>query len=409
VIETEILITGAGPAGATTAMALAGAGISCLLVDKAVFPRDKICGDALSGKVVLSLSRLGVDLPVQLTADKHYMHSHGVTFIAPNGKALSVPFRKNADDVTPPGFIARRFNFDNWLFEKAKHSPGVNVETGLELEKFEHQDGYWLVYDKDNTPVIKARLIIAADGAHSRFVRNVLRVQQEDRHFCAGLRVYYKGVSNLNGDGFIELHFLKDVLPGYFWIFPLPGGAANVGLGIRSDVIRKKKMNIKKILQDIISNDPQIAPRFVNASAEGPVQGYGLPLGSARRPLSGEGYLLLGDAGSLIDPFTGEGIGNAMISGLKAAEVVVKNFSVRNFSAPAMAVYDTLVYKRLGSELRLSEKMQQLVNYPWLFNLVANKANRSQTLRETISCMFDDIELRGKLKDPRFYFKILLE
>lgn len=407
--ETEILITGAGPAGATAALALSRQGIPCMLADKAVFPRDKVCGDALSGKVVLSLSRLKEDLPYELIRDPHFFPSHGVTFVAPNGKTLSVPFRKKEGDTDPPGYIARRFDFDNWLFDKASGAPHVTVRTGLELYRYQRMNDHWVVSDQNNLPLIRAKMIVVADGAHSRFVRNIVRPQEDDKHFCAGLRVYYKGVHGLDQQGFIELHFLKNVLPGYFWIFPLPDGCANVGLGIRSDVIRRKRMNLKKILQEIIDSDPRIAPRFKGAIAEGPVQGYGLPLGSARRKLSGEGYVLLGDAGSLIDPFTGEGIGNAMISGLKAGEVIAKLYSEKLYDAEHLAEYDQLVYKRLGSELHISEKMQQLVNYPWLFNLVANKANRSKTLRETISCMFDDIELRGKLKDPRFYFKILFE
>ena len=117
--------------------------------------------------------------------------------------------------------------------------------------------------------------------------------------------------------------------------------------------------------------------------------------------------MLLGDAGSLIDPFTGEGIGNAMICGIKAAETVAAVNG--DYSAVQLQQYDESVYKRLWPELSLSKKMQELVKYPWLFNLVVNKAARSKTLRETISCMFEDLDLRGRLKDPRFYLKVLFE
>jgi flavin-dependent dehydrogenase len=152
-----------------------------------------------------------------------------------------------------------------------------------------------------------------------------------------------------------------------------------------------------------------IAPRFQGATAEGSISGYGLPLGTVKRKLSGDGYLLLGDAGSLIDPFTGEGIGNAMISGMKAAEVIVANYPAKKFGEAELNAYDEIVYKRLWPELQLSARMQQLVKYPWLFNLVVNKALRSPSLQETISCMFEDVDLRGRLKKPAFYLKVLFE
>ena len=229
----------------------------------------------------------------------------------------------------------------------------------------------------------------------------------EDEHYCAGLRAYYKGVKDLDPNGYIELHFVKDFLPGYFWIFPLPNGYANVGVGMRSDMVSKKKVNLKEDMLKLIREYEPIRKRFEGAELEGPIRGYGLPLGSKKRPLSGDGFILLGDAGSLIDPFTGEGIGNAMISGLKAAETIEALNG--NYTAAALKMYDDSVYKRLWPELSLSKKMQELVKYPWLFNLVVNKAVRSKTLRETISCMFEDIDLRGRLKDPRFYLKVLME
>ena len=97
-----------------------------------------------------------------------------------------------------------------------------------------------------------------------------------------------------------------------------------------------------------------------------------------------------------------------MICGLKAGEII-SDIKDKKYTAAALSAYDVSVYKRLWPELSLSKKMQELVKYPWLFNLVVNRAIRSKTLRETISCMFEDLDLRGRLKDPRFYFKVLFE
>lgn len=400
-----VTVVGAGPAGCTVALALSKRGIPVLLLDRSTFPRDKVCGDALSGKVVLTLNRIDPALTSDLRHQEFALGSHGVEFFAPNGKSLKLPFRKEKDPSSAPGFIARRTDFDNWLFRHAASAPGVTVKTGIRIEHFRREQEAWIIGDSTGENEFHTDLVVAADGAQSRFARSVGGIRVEDEHYCAGLRMYYQGVRDLDPNGFIELHFLPDFLPGYFWIFPLKNGAANVGVGLRSDVVALRRINLKEKMDRIIREHPVLSKRFTNAVPEGPVRGYGLPLGSKRRPISGDGYILLGDAGSLIDPFTGEGIGNAMISGLKAAEVVAS--CQGDYSAERMKAYDEAVYKRLWPELNLSKKMQELVRFPWLFNLVVNKASRSAELRDTIACMFEDIDLRGRLKDPRFYWRVL--
>ncbi len=408
-ISSVITIIGAGPGGCTAAIALSKAGIPCTLVDQSSFPRDKVCGDALSGKVILTLKRLNEELPKQLGIEETSIASHGVTFVAPNGKSLKVPFRRDINENAPPGFISKRIHFDNWLFEQAKVCPLVTVITDLRIDTFNKSNKNWIISDKEGKTKIETQLIIAADGAHSRFAKQIGGIEFEPEHYCAGLRGYYKGVKDLDTKGFIELHFVKEFLPGYFWIFPLPNGDANVGVGMRSDVVSRKKINLKNEMLKLIDTHPTLKERFKNATLEGSIQGYGLPLGSKKRVISGDGYLLLGDAASLIDPFTGEGIGNAMISGLKAAEVITSLCENKKFDATSLSKYDDVVYKRLWPELSLSKKMQELVKYPMLFNFVVNKAIRSKTLQETISCMFEDIDLRNRLKDPLFYLKVLFE
>jgi flavin-dependent dehydrogenase len=117
--------------------------------------------------------------------------------------------------------------------------------------------------------------------------------------------------------------------------------------------------------------------------------------------------MLCGDAAQLIDPFTGEGIGNAMLSGMHAAQQAAACIANNNFSASFMYQYDIRLYERLWNELLLSYRLQQLVNFPSMFNLVVRKANGNQMLRETISVMFEDLDARANLKKPSFYLKML--
>lgn len=408
--QTEICILGAGPGGATAALHLAHKGIPSLLVDKANFPRDKVCGDALSGKVVNELRRISPELPGLFSQQQEALPSWGIHFISPGGHQLSVPFKYNYNKSqdSPAGYIAKRLHFDNFLVEQVRQRPGVQLWEGVELTQYVRQpDGSFILSDKSGKPLVQAKLLIAANGAQSGFARHVANLQQEPEHYCAGLRAYYQNVAALDKDNFIELHFFKDFLPGYFWIFPLPNGHANVGVGMLSSEVSKKKVNLKKEMLRMIQEHPELQKRFANAQLIGDIKGYGLPLGSKKRSISGANYMLVGDAGALIDPFTGEGISNAMISGRWAAEQAEKCLQEQNFSAGFMKTYDAAVYNRLWKELKLSRKMQQLLDYPWLFNQVAAKASRNKALAETISCMFNDLDLRERLKQPSFYLKLL--
>lgn len=406
-IDTQICIVGAGPGGATAALVLGRAGVPCVLVDKADFPRDKICGDALSGKVVEVLRKIDPEIAKRLAIEPTQVGSWGVNFVAPNGKSLRVPFKTNMDKAkdAAPGFIAKRVDFDHFILQEALKYPSVTFVPNLKLEQYTKTENGYTATDKAGTCTINANLLIIADGAQSLFARHHAGIKMEPNHYCAGVRAYYNGVKGMDDDNFIELHFIKDLLPGYLWIFPLPNGEANVGLGVRSDYISKRKLNLKQLLPKVIQAHPELEKRFDGAELIDEVRGYGLPLGSKKRPISGDGYMLIGDAASLIDPFTGEGIGNAMMSGMLAAQQVLASDS---YAAAELKQYDTAVYRRLWSELSLSRKMQQLVTVPWLFNLVVNKAQKSKTLQETISCMFEDMDMRERLKQPSFYVNLLL-
>ncbi len=408
-ISTDVLVLGAGPGGAMAALFLHKEGVDCVVVDKAVFPRDKICGDALSGKVVEVLNRYDRALTDKLALRKESLPCWGVTFVAPDLEALSIPFQLSGNGQErerAPGFISRRMDFDNFLVDEVRGKDGIRLMEGCEIKSFERNADGYLFTAADGT-TIQARMVIVADGAHSRFAKEVAGIEVEKEHYCAGVRAYYEGVEGIADGNYIELHFLKDLLPGYFWIFPLPDGGANVGLGIRSDYASKRRINLRKELPELIKRYPQLQERFKNARLTDEIRGYGLPLGSKKRPISGDHYLLVGDAASLIDPFTGEGIGNAMLSGMLAAQQAVKAVQAGRFDAAFQQPYDQAIFRRLWPELKLSYRMQRLVNYPWLFNFVVRKANRNRVLRETITVMFEDIDLRDRLRKPSFYFQLL--
>lgn len=406
-LHTDVCILGGGPGGCSAALQLAKLGVHSVVLEKAVFPRDKVCGDALSGKVMRTLERLDPDLAAMVKRDARSMPSWGVTFVAPSGRALRVPFSRNTGEGEAPGVILPRLQFDDLLFQRAKATSGITTHEGSAARSFERHNAGWRITTSDGR-VIDARLIIDGSGANSPFARHVAGLPMEPRHHAAGVRAYYSGVKDLDPQGFIELIFLKDLLPGYLWVFPLPNGRANVGLGLRSDVVKTRRADLKALMVQLLGTHPQLKERFAKAKLEGTIQGMGLPLASKRRALSGDGYLLIGDAGHLIDPFTGEGISHAMISGVYAADIAAEVLVEKDTSAKRLLAYDQRVWKRLGKELAISTRLQQMANQAWLFDFVVDRANKNPALADTISSMFTDLDMRERLKKPGFYMDLLL-
>ncbi len=410
-LETSVIIIGAGPAGAGASFFLSKYKIPHIVIEKETFPRDKVCGDACSGKTALVINRANPEwLSEILNEPNAFLPSWGIKFVAPNGKALDIPFSpKRTKETRAPGFTVPRLTFDNLLFEKMA-SPYCTIMQGAQVSAINNTAGSVSVAltQNETTYEITAPIIIGADGDKSIVRKKYLRENAAPKAYAVGLRAYYEGVTGMHEEQFIELHFLPEMLPGYLWIFPLPGGMANVGVGILSEVVRKKNINLREQMLDAIKNNPQIGPRFANAKLVGKIQGWGLPLAVERQPLSGDNFMLTGDAGCLIDPFSGEGIGNALYSGMLAAAAIKQCIEQHNYSAAFLkTAYDDVLYKRLGDEFKVSAALQRLCKYPWLFNFVVNKAYKSQSLRDTISCMFTDMDLREQLSKPSFYFKIL--
>jgi geranylgeranyl reductase family protein len=407
----EIVIIGSGPAGCAASLLLSQKKIHHLIVDKALFPRDKICGDALSGKVIQQLNRLDPAIVAEMhSKTNEFIGSWGVKFAAPNGKYIDIPFQPNRAVVNlPAGYISKRVDFDHFLVQQIQSPYAEHVQGAELLEAKKINEKLELSIKKDDqVKKITCNLAIGCDGDRSVINKQLGTIVKEPSHYAAGIRGYYEGVTEFHEENFIELHFMDEVLPGYLWIFPLPNGLANVGVGMLSASVSKKKVDLKKAMQKAIEENPTIKHRFKNAKLNGKIQGWGLPLGTKKRRLSGDHFLLTGDAGSLIDPFTGEGIGSAIISGVQAGEMAVKAFEQNRYDAAFLESYDVAVYKKLWEELKLSHTLLKLCKFPWLFNFIVNKAAKSKTLRDTISCMFVDLELRAKFRDPMFYLKLLL-
>jgi geranylgeranyl reductase family protein len=406
-IKTQVVIIGAGPGGCSASIYLSKFGINHVILEKETFPRDKVCGDALSGKITNQLRKIDPSWLDELKfSESKFTPSWGVVFSAPDGNEVAIPFKHKPEEAEhSPGFISKRIDFDHFLFQKLNRN-FAEIYEGEEVKEVEITTESAVV----STPnfEVTADLVLSAEGTRALVAKQFTEYTVEHEHYCAGLRAYYTGVKGLNKDGFIELHFVEESLPGYFWIFPLPNGQANIGIGMLSKYVSKHKVNLKKLMLEVLESD-KFKARFADAELQGKILGWGLPLGSKKRNISGNRFMLIGDSASLIDPFTGEGIGNAMFSGKWAAEQAQECIQQNNFSAEKLSAYDKTVYKKLGSELRVSTLLQKLIKHPRLFNFMIRKIKNNRELRQTITFMFDDVDLRKKFSNPLFYLRVLFK
>jgi len=400
----DVIIVGAGPAGTTAALYAHRLELKCILLDKAVFPRDKICGDALSGKSIRIMRELGI-LDELNNLDGSEINR--ITFGSPKNIQFDVNLKgtKNDDQITK-GFVIPREIFDNYLFEKA--NAVADTRQGFSVKDLIFENNY-VVGVKGKTrsgkeEEFRAPVVMGCDGSNSIVARKLGLYEMEMDHTSVAVRCYYEGVKGLTDQ--IELHYVKEVNPGYFWLFPAGDGRANIGIGLSKSDMKKENRTLRQIMDEVTQTE-YFKERFADAKQlERPV-GWNLPLGSIHRKNHGNGFMLLGDAAGLVDPFTGEGIGNAMVSGQYAMEVAAKSKPSGDFSEKAFAEYDELLWREIGKELRTSTKLQSLARSKFLLNFVINRASRNEEVQNIISGMLANEIPKDELSSPLFYFKIL--
>jgi geranylgeranyl reductase family protein len=408
--EFDVIVVGAGPGGSTTASFLSKNGARVLLLDKASFPRDKTCGDAIGRRCETIMKELGIPKEVEKIP---HAKIFGVTFSAPNGKIaeIAVPKGRNSDY----SYCARREVFDNIVFQFAKKQENVHaienfMVTDVLKEKKGEKDfvvGVKGTYLKSKHETeFRAKVVVGADGALSVVARKLGLNEVDLPHHCVAVRAYYDGVEGLTDK--IEIHFVESSMPGYFWIFPIEEGKANVGIGMLSNEITERGIKLQETMFKVIQNEPMFKARFKNAKLVSDVKGWTLPLGSKERKSYGDGFVLVGDAASLIDPFSGEGVGNAMIAGKIAATTIAKALQLNDFSENTLKAYHQQLWKELGPELKTSYRLQRLGKNKLLLNWVVGKASRSKKVAETLSGMLVDEVPKQQLANPLFYLKLLM-
>lgn len=403
--DYDVIIVGAGPAGTACAYMLAHKGYRIALLDKSDFPRDKTCGDALSLDVINQLEWMNPELLKAFHSYEHKTASFGIKIVAPSGEGVELPILRN--QVVKCGFTSERFYFDDFLFQQVQQKGGVDIFTNTEITGITINKDAAVVQCSQKT--FTTSLVIGADGAHSVVNKNTIGNKTDKKHHSAGIRQYYENVTGFHPENYIELHFLPEITPGYLWIFPLPNNKANVGLGIPSAMVSKQKINLNKTFQHLLQTHPSFKERFKQAVPLETIKGFGLPLGSKKRKISGQRVLLTGDAAGLIDPFTGEGIANALRSGRVAADVALQALQQNTFTAAFLVRYDQLLYSKIGNELRISARLQNMFRHKRLVNFMIKKANRSAYLKQHMCDALANVHQRKRFTGLKVLYHLLVK
>ena len=381
--ESSVTIIGAGPAGMTAAFFLAKNKIPVTLIEKRSFPRDKICGDCIGGFGLSVLKQMDADLFERFANSKKKLIGSGVHFFGPDHQKVTIKAVNKIGNKMTEVALCRRTDFDNFLYEEIKNHKCIEIIQNKNVTDLHKDEGGVNIISSDEI-FLKAKLVILATGSQHTLVHKLNGKRLPRKHMAAGLRVYFENIEGLNPEGYIELHFLKELAPGYLWIFPLTENQANVGLGLRSDILSKRKIDLRQMLKNYIDDNPYFRERFKNARQVSDISGFPLSLGGKNRIISGDHYLLAGDSANLIEPLFGEGIGHAMYSGKFAAEHALRCLENDNFSAKFNTRYDRMVYDKLGTTLRFSAMMQNIARYPSLMSFLFNRVTNNPDLQELL-------------------------
>jgi geranylgeranyl reductase family protein len=346
----DAVVVGGGPAGSAAAITLAREGAHVLVVDKARFPRDKCCGDGLTADALRQLEALG--LRPESVPD--WQPVDDVCVRSPTGRTVRFPLPEGDGQFA---VVAPRAQLDAALLDVAR-AAGAKVADGHGLTGARAVAGGTggMELDVEGLGTVAAGYAIGADGAWSP-LRHALGANQAgylgDWH---AFRQYFAGVGPAAAD--LWIWFEPDLLPGYAWSFPLPGGRANVGFGILRDAGIPVR-DMKDMWPDLLARPAVRDVLGAGAQPEGPHKAWPIPARVDRVPLTaGSGRaLFVGDAACATDPMTGEGIAQALLTGRLAAHAVLAG------GTDVAGGYERAVRHELFADHRLSRLLSRALSH----------------------------------------------
>jgi menaquinone-9 beta-reductase len=410
--DADVIVVGAGPAGSTAAYYLALAGLNVLLIEKARFPRDKVCGDGLTPRAVKSLVAMGVDV----SEEAGWLRNKGLRVIG-GGMRLELDWPE-LGSWPGYGLVRTRASLDEQLARRAQAAgakllEGVTV-TGPVLDDSGRVTGVETTAEGEEKPkprsksdnaerergdtrAYRARVVVAADGNSSRLSVAMGLRKRDDRPMGVAVRTYYTSPRDKDDylESWLDLWDGDRLLPGYGWIFGMGDGTSNVGLGMLNTSAAFGNTDYRALLKRWLKSMPE-EWGYTEENRTEPVRGAALPMGFNRTPHYHQGLLLAGDAAGMVNPFNGEGIAYAMESGEILARVVAQGLArpTRAETERVLSGYASELQAAYGRYYTLGRVFVQLIGRPKLMRYATSRGmNHPQLMKFAL-------KLLANLSDP---------
>ena len=372
-LETDVLVVGAGPAGAATAAWSARAGIDVLLADAESFPRDKPCGDGLTPRAIAELDDLGLGPWLEGRARNKGLRAAGF------GRTLMLPWPGGS--LPSHGGAAPRLELDHAIRQIAIDAGASTVEghraIGLTLESGKVASVTFAT-GKGAQREIRCKRLIVADGAKSQLGRKLGREWHRSTVYGVAARGYIK--SHRSDDPWISSHLeLRgqegELLSGYGWVFPLGDGEVNIGVGTLATSRHPAEVNLRGLMQHYADN--QRDEWQLDGEIRAPWSAL-LPMGGAVSGVAGPNWMLVGDAAGCVNPLNGEGIDYGLETGHLAAEVLAGTVSGAAMNYEAQ--WAPILRQHYGTAFSIARRLAGFLTVPGFLPTFGPVGMRSRSL-----------------------------
>jgi flavin-dependent dehydrogenase len=407
-LDADVIIVGGGPAGAATAWSLAKNGVDVLVLDRAFFPRDKVCAEYLSPQASRIFSDMGVLDEIEAAGAAHL---EGMILRAPSGGTVRAEFAgvKGFAAFANRGLALRRIVLDDILLRRARLT-GARVEEGARVTDVtrDHKgrvDGVALLGagGKSETRQLRSRLVIGADGLRSIVGRRLRLVRARRWPKRIGLVSHYRGIKGMSGMG--EMHVDAQ---GYLGLADVGHGVTNVGIVIPMSRAAMVSGDRDAFVDEWIASRPHLAPRFAGAERVTPVRATG-PFASSAARAYAPGAALVGDAADFFDPFTGEGVYAALRGGELLSGFVAEALNANGDGGlRALQGYEAARRKEFGGKWKLERIIGMSIAFPPLINHAVRALADRKDMADLLIGVAGDFVPAEAVLNPRFLFDLFL-